>query len=144
MANLPVATWTLELSPSEKKTYELHHATDLKITNAALAHELADANARSTVVLHINNDPLSSDSEDSDEEDKSESDYSPAPPQKLVLTSLTPGKVPLLIVKLVSTTLITSFRLNLVFTILSSPVPQRLHLKSLAKSTQSQNMLYSV
>lgn len=88
MANIAVATWTVELDPSEQKTFKLPNSTDLKITNAALGPQLVDENGRSTVIIHIDNDPSGgSDDEDSEEE------LSPAPPQKLILTSLIPGKV---------------------------------------------------
>jgi hypothetical protein len=132
MAHLPVATWTLELNPSEKKTYQLHSATDLKITNAALGPELADANGRSTVILHIDNNPLDSDSEDYDED---ESEYSPAPPQKLVLTSLTPGKVGCFTPYYLPIYSIECLRSSQACMIPSSPALLRSRLKSWAKST---------
>jgi FK506-binding nuclear protein len=91
MSQLPVATWALELKPSEKTTYKLHNSTDLKITNAALGPVLQDENARSTVILHINNDPP--ESEDGSEDDEKDSEDAEVPPQRLVLTSLIPGKV---------------------------------------------------
>jgi hypothetical protein len=134
MVHLPVATWTLELNPSEKKTYQLHSATDLKITNAALGPELTDANGRSTVILHIDNNPLDSDSEDDDED---ESEYSPAPPQKLVLTSLTPGKVRCVMPYHLKMYSIKYLRSSQAFMIPSSPALLRSRLKSLAKSMVS-------
>jgi hypothetical protein len=134
MAHLPVATWTLELNPSEKKTYQLHSATDLKITNAALGPVLADANGRSTVILHIDNNPLDSDSEENDEDD---SEYSPAPPQKLVLTSLTPSKVCCATPYCLKRYSIKYLRSSQVSMIPSSPALPKSPLKSLAKSMVS-------
>lgn len=90
MAGRAVATWTAELKPSERTNYKLHAQADLKISNAALDPVLADTKGRSTVILHIDDDNLDSDSEEYD------SDVSPVKSnktKKLVLTSLTPGKV---------------------------------------------------
>jgi hypothetical protein len=90
MAGRAVATWTVELKPSEKTNYRLHAYADLKISNAALDPVLADPKGRSTVILHVDDDDLDSDEEDSElESSLSKSNK----PKRLVLTSLTPGKV---------------------------------------------------
>src|SRR5271169_578926 len=89
----PVVTWVLELNPSEKTTFELTNVADLKITNATLDPVLQDETGRSTVILHIMTPNLDDSEEDEDSEDASDLDFGATPPQKLVLTSLTPGKV---------------------------------------------------
>jgi len=76
----------MELDPSERKTFEISDPADLRITNAALDPVLKDETGRTTVVLYITGPSF--DESESEEEDSEES-----PPQKLVLTSLTPGKV---------------------------------------------------
>lgn len=90
MAGRAVATWTVELKPSEKTNYRLHAYADLKISNAALDPVLADTKGRSTVILHVDDDDLDAE----DEEDEYESSpLKSDKPKRLVLTSLTPGKV---------------------------------------------------
>lgn len=94
----PVVPWVLELKASNKTTFELTQVADLKITNATLDPVLDDENGRSTVVLYITNNLEDSDDEDEEEdgedsEEGSRKDVGHSPPQKLVLTSLTPGKV---------------------------------------------------
>lgn len=89
----PVLTWAIELNPSEKKTFEITSMADLKITAATLDPVLKDQNGRSTVILHITHS-ASKDSDDEEESDEdSVSDSDKMPPTKVVLTSLTPGKV---------------------------------------------------
>jgi hypothetical protein len=89
----PIVTWVLELNPSEKITFELTNVADLKITNATLDPVLQDETGRSTVILHIMNHKLEDSEDEEDSEDTSEPDFEQTAPQKLVLTSLTPGKV---------------------------------------------------
>jgi hypothetical protein len=130
----PVVTWVLELNPSDKTTFELTNVADLKITNATLDPILQDETGRSTVILHIMT-PKMDDSEDDDEdsEDASDLDFGEAPPQKLVLTSLTPGKVGSPIQNLYGT-LTVDKRLNRRFMILLSLAQQGWYVKSSGKS----------
>jgi len=89
----PILTWALELKPSEKKTFEITSMADLKITNATLDPILNDETGRSTVVLHIVNSAGGDSDSENESDDPSEEEAEASPPVKLVLTSLTPGKV---------------------------------------------------
>jgi hypothetical protein len=89
----PVVTWVLELNPSEKTTFELTNVADLKITNATLDPVLQDETGRSTVILYVMTPKFDDSEDEEDSEDASDPDFGETPPQKLVLTSLTPGKV---------------------------------------------------
>lgn len=80
---------SLELKPGEPVS--VVPPSDLRITNVALADELADENGRSSVKLTYRG-PSDHDSEDEQSEDEEEEEDD-AEPVTTVLCSLTPGKV---------------------------------------------------
>lgn len=77
-----VALWSLVVKPGKPEVFQ--PIGDLRITNVALGHELADQNARTSLKFTYNK-PTRID--DDDEEDNEEAQAS------TVLCSLTPGKV---------------------------------------------------
>lgn len=84
-----IAPWGLTIKPGATYQYEIPPFVNLKISNAALGAVLEDEHSRTTLTIEAV-DHHSTDSEDEDEE---ELDEDKPPPTKIVLTSLTPGKV---------------------------------------------------
>ena len=69
--------------------YEIPPFANLKISNAALGAELEDKHSRTTLTIETEERPPT----DSENEDELDEDEDKPQPTKIVLTSLTPGKV---------------------------------------------------
>ncbi|KAK7053399.1 peptidylprolyl isomerase fpr3 [Paramarasmius palmivorus] len=85
--SVAVGLWTHALVPGKKVS--ILPSADLKITNAALGHELADENGRTSVKLVFRK--IVADQGEDDEDDENESDE--VPTSTTFVCSLTPGKV---------------------------------------------------
>ena len=82
-----IAPWGLTIKPGATYKYEIPPFANLKISNAALGAVLEDERSRTTLIIETEDRPPA-DSEDEEELDEDQPQLT-----KIVLTSLTPGKV---------------------------------------------------